>query len=555
MVAAASALLLLACDHPPEQLADPCSARTLVMSGNWQAFSATDWACGTLTVTAPAMTPDERLALVLINTGSNDFTAHLELTGTAPYNAQAQPAPGPHTASNAPYLSRLLQDGHDLSAAHREQRMDEFLSSPDQSHLEGTVDGPVTLAASPAVGDARSFCVYSYGPTAGFSRRPATLRSVTPGALLYVTDDTWNAHWPDVLAQRPDLWAALESYLEGTTDSLRNPTGARRIFPASAESFGAVSDVDANGRVIMLFADLGQAGPSQFPIGHFDQLDVMIPADLTADCSGTGSNGADLLYLLDPWVLNQHDAATFTWDRIFDQLIPNTIAHELQHDILFNERCPRGACTVYEELWLNEALAMVAEDVAGFGLQTEVGRQRVAGYLRNYGAFSLTEWPAGGGDAVGNYGGVHALLRWYLDQAITGSGSSGGAALTRALVSSGLRGKANLEAASGLKFEEGLSRFTTATLFSGESFGPRPAWDFSGAPWSPWHTRVGYADFIPLSPSNSPVATGPIRADGWRAYVTGVNPSGAATISLTLPNTDGATVILSRFRATLTPPP
>jgi hypothetical protein len=310
--------------------------------------------------------------------------------------------------------------------------------------------------------------------------------------------------------------------------------------------------VDGNGRLIFLFADLGSAGPTQFPVGYFDPNDVMLPADVTANCSGTGSNDADLIYLLDPWTLNQDDPTQFTWGTILDEVLPGTIAHELQHDVLMNERCPRGACTVFEERWLDEALAMVASDLAGFGLNALSERQRMAAYLSTYRDFSLTDWPAAGGDAVGQYGGLHALLRWYLDQATVAGSAS---AFTRALVTSGLRGKANVAAASGLSFEEGFARFTTAALFSGESFGPKPQWDFNGPSWTPLHSKVGYARYTPLSGTVAAPLAAPLKADGWSAFVTAFGVGAAATVTIASPSASAPDVVVVRFKGVLQQPP
>ena len=64
--------------------------------------------------------------------------------------------------------------------------------------------------------------------------------------------------------------------------------------------------------------------------------------------------------------------------------LPAVMAHELQHDVLFNARCVRSGVTARcaasgdadatGDLWLNEGLSMVAEDVAGFGMNTASGR-------------------------------------------------------------------------------------------------------------------------------------------------------------------------------------
>lgn len=548
----------------PAQPAATCTTTvTASVTGPWQLLAPAAWSgCDSLTLSAPALAADERLALLLVNAGGPDLaTPAITTAGTAQFVAAppvASSALGPLALTSPSGLEDRTPQarGHALVVARREETMRRWLAAG------GARPAPAARAAAVAPAEPaqnRSFCVYSY-TTDLVSRKAATLRHATPHALFYVTDDRWVA-FQATLAARPDLWATLESYFEGTPDAARNPAGAKRIYPALTEAFGAPSDVDANCRLIFLFADLGSTADGVFTVGYFDPLDVVAPADTSGDCSGSGSNGADMLYLLDPAKYRSNSGLSY--DAILDQEVPGTMAHELQHDVFYNVRClgnPRlASCTVAAmnaDLFLNEGLSMVSEDFAGFGLATSTERGRVGRYLRDYQGFSLTTWPTTGGDPAGDYGGAHAFLRWHLDQAAKGLAAAPTAsAFSRALVASPVGARAALAAASGLSFEEGYARFATGALFSGETFTPQAAWGFaSGVPWSPLHTTVGYAGYTSLPRPAQPTFVTSLRNDGWGAYVTGLGQGQEATLRLDSTAAVKPHAVVVRFKGSLPKP-
>jgi hypothetical protein len=361
---------------------------------------------------------------------------------------------------------------------------------------------------------------------------------------------------------RPDFWTSLGNAYE------------QKVLPALGASFGAESDVDGNQQVIFLFANLGGSSASGFVVGYFDPYDVYYTRDAT--CSGSGSNGADMLYLLDPvsfatnWSAPPGDPAfKATLDTIVDEEVPATMAHELQHNVNFNTRClaNRSRCSVAppacpgeppykqaENTWINEGLSMVATDVAGYGLAYSVSRAEVRQYLDTYQSWSLTCWE---GDPVGNYGAVHAYMRYWLDQQ--------GPGFTLALEDPTRYGKANVANAIGMSFDAGFAQFAAASLVSNEDTARYPsvvtaagnvyagsisslgdvlseprfnygAFQAGGAldpvqpPWMPWHhytgscsgnpkDRTANVNYTPFDPAH-PVAGSPVRGDGWGAFVT-----------------------------------
>jgi hypothetical protein len=597
--AALAAVLLAACGGSPDP-APSCDAPPVVTLGATETFryvGAAQWpaACGSLTVRAPALAGTERLGLVLVNAGGPDNAAPtISLAGTAAFAAaEATPlaatAAAPSAAlAAAPGDRAALRAGQALVVERRRTAMADWLAGSWAK--PGATGAERTLATAacppppppPTAGSKRSFCKDKLtGARRIPVRRDATLVHATDHALFYVADEVL----PQVqalLAQRPSMWQDFGDAYEGTNTGGHNAALAKRIRPSLHDSFGVETDFDCSGRVVFLFANLLEylpAAGSGVIVGYFDPTDQQAadpfcttPAATTA---GTGSNGADMLFLLDPatFISRGYPAAT-----VLDQELPGTMAHELQHDIIFNARCRLSSlpsCPILDDhdgdLWLNEGLSMVSEDYAGFGLNVASERARVGTYLDCvrtgsnlcYQAVSLTTWPADEpGNPTGHYGGAHAFLRWHADQADAGNAAApSGSALTRALVGSASASRAALAAASGFSFEEGFARFGAGALFSGEDplfaaypgpLRPAPHLSFAaGTAWSPLHVEVGPVKYTRLQPGAAPPTT--LRNDGWGAYLSGRGTGGEATLTIGSSATVKPQVAVVRFKGDLPP--
>jgi hypothetical protein len=309
-----------------------------------------------------------------------------------------------------------------------------------------------------------------------------------------------------------------------------------------------------------------------------------------------------MLYLIDPTTFH---AANFPADTIVNEEWPGTMAHELQHNVNFNVRClqqGKGASCVQapptcsaeasggsqqENTWINEGLSMVSEDVAGFGAATPSERSRLRQYLATYPAWSLTCWES---DPVGNYGGVHAYMRYWLDQI--------GPGFTTAMENPALHGKANVASATGVSFEQGFARFAAASLVSNEdvavygsgvlsspgaisslangladaqfsygAFLPGGALATPQPVWVPWHhytrscttanntvvtrTFAANATYTPVGPpASTSSASVTLMQDGWAAFVTR-GTGGPATVSVTPASGGKPHVALVRYTGAL----
>ncbi len=271
------------------------------------------------------------------------------------------------------------------------------------------------------------------------------------------------------------------------------------VAPVDTAYFGAYDDLDRNGRVLILFTphvnSLSQSG--QGDLGGF-----FLPLDLAA-VQGSGvataagcpaSNQGEILYLA---VADPEGTAgpAFPVARAVRNARRVT-AHELQHLINAQGRILRGdgGFGATEEVWLDEALSSIAEEVAGLALVEHTARanltyDQVAGsrleidafrsfHLDNFFNLSLfladpATAPTIAVDDPGGTAGLQMrgfgwfLLRWLGDQA-------GGdeRALFRRLVSGGrtaARGTTNIEAATARPWGEILPEY--GAMLAGDGHG------------------------------------------------------------------------------------
>ncbi len=160
-------------------------------------------------------------------------------------------------------------------------------------------------------------------------------------------------------------WAALSAELDDI------------VVPVDTAYFGGYEDLDGNGRVIVLFTPEvnGLSTPGAGGVGGF-----FLPLDLAAARAGgdglagpagelcPASNEAEILYLV---VADPEGAFGPTVTK--PQALRNArglVAHELQHLINAERRVLQGegGFAAAEEVWLDEALSSIAEEVAGLAV-------------------------------------------------------------------------------------------------------------------------------------------------------------------------------------------
>jgi hypothetical protein len=265
-------------------------------------------------------------------------------------------------------------------------------------------------AGVPAVGDRTtfntnpdSFCTDPVNVT-------ARVVAVTTHSIVYADVDNPAGGFTD---------AEMAGY--GTTfDTL--------AYPTDVANFGAPTDIDENGRVIILFTkEVGKNNPGI--LGYEYSRDLLPKVGTYGSCPG--SNVAEMFYMRVPT-----DAAA----RAFVAAnTPATLAHEFQHMINAGRRLyVNTSAAPNEEVWLNEGLSHVAEELAFFhstGLSprqnlasvpaaqqtalSELMDQNFARYKSYFMTSPSSESPVGTDDAdddLATRGAAWSMLRYLADQ-------------------------------------------------------------------------------------------------------------------------------------------
>ncbi|MDQ3262999.1 MAG: hypothetical protein M3Y59_04970 [Myxococcota bacterium] len=491
--------------------------------GSWQLFQPGSFQGNSLTVSLPSLALGERAAVIVLNIDGADFlptapanNVQLAITGT---NSLPLRDPGPVWEKAGPeqLADQEGRTAHQLFRALDEARVNAVLAKAGVS--------AVRSAAPAAAPTNASFCVRE-GLSSRFSRRTATLRHETAHMVFYVDD----ADLTDFSTHEPGIWTSLGQSWEGSANN--------GIYAKVTGAFGPESDVDADGKLLVLFSDLlGPVENGGILLGYFSSGDTLFTRDETATCAGTAGNGADMFIM--NGIKNLTDAGNGAAD-VINRVYPDTLAHEFQHLINTNGHCLLNDCTLLEEAWLNEGLSMVAEDVAGFGWNTntlagELYLDRLPGPNQfSYNRRSVTTWE---GDPLGNYQAVHSLVRYWADRY--------GQGILPDLVAGNLRGAERTEAVLLAPFSRQLAEWTTALMFSNESFSPSPVFNFTGAAWTPFHSALTYVNYVPLNPGSGVSAA--VRRNGWNAFVTGTGGGGNATLTVTSTETVKPHVVVVRF--------
>jgi hypothetical protein len=137
------------------------------------------------------------------------------------------------------------------------------------------------------------------------------------------------------------------------------------IDPTDRGAFGAPSDIDGNGRVILFFTravnELTPMGALSVTLGFFYARDLYPKTVAPGPCAG--SNFAEMFYLLVPDTAGVVNGNVRSKSLVVT-LTNGTVAHEYQHLINASRRMyVNGVGTAFEERWLDEGLAHSAEEL------------------------------------------------------------------------------------------------------------------------------------------------------------------------------------------------
>lgn len=280
--------------------------------------------------------------------------------------------------------------------------------------------------------------------------REAELRAISDHAIIY--EDTSNP--PGGLTARD-----YES-IAATFDTL--------IHPVVAGSFGTPSDIDRNGRVIILYTgavnELTPSGSSSHVAGFHFARDLLPRAPSGGVPGCAASNAAEMFFMMVPDPRGDLGNVR-TRDFVFDRTM-STIGHEYQHLINASRRLYQLGASELEAVWLNEGLSHIAEELLFYragGMvplqqlgveQLTSSRRRASAFNEyassNYGRLgSYMEQPDRAGpyhstDNIAARGAAWSFLRYAADRSARAD-----EAIWKALAGSAQIGFPNLDAAMG----------------------------------------------------------------------------------------------------------
>lgn len=289
----------------------------------------------------------------------------------------------------------------------------------------------------PTVGEQVTFKVCSNVQCNQFNDVTATAKVVGNRVAVYLDNDVPTSD-PLTQADLDDLAQTFDQY----------------HYPIDVNAFGAESDLDASGVVVILLTDAVNALTPDCSNGRI--LGFFWGGDLL---QVTGSNRAEIFYGMVPAPATPTCTAASRQATV-DRLKP-TMIHEFQHMISFNQHAlVRGGQG--EVTWLNEALSHFAEELGGRlipnsecpGFSSCRSQYASGDLLNGYDYMSDTEAhflisPSGSTGTLEERGAGWLFLRWLADQFGT---DEHGTNVTTGLVQTSNQGAANVQAVTGNPF-------------------------------------------------------------------------------------------------------
>ena len=227
-----------------------------------------------------------------------------------------------------------------------------------------------------------------------------------------------------------DEYAAIASTFDDVVDAV------------DTKNFGQPTDIDGNGHVVLFFTSAVNAltprNADYYIGGFFYGRDLLPTTGSTSFSSCAGSNTAEMFYLLVPDPIGAINGNSFTKTFVSTNTIATT-AHEYQHLINASRRMyVNTAATDFEETWLDEGLAHVAEELvfyarSGLTPLSNLDAPTIKGNttyrtafnedgISNFGRFwSFLENPTANSpyadnDSLATRGATWSLLRYTVDQ-------------------------------------------------------------------------------------------------------------------------------------------
>lgn len=336
----------------------------------------------------------------------------------------------------------------------------EAASAYRQARVTDGVSLSLARADLPAVGSTRQFQVLN-----SLTASPATYATVT-ARLVYAGSN--------ILLYVDQATPTPPSGVADTTYARLGVQFNDDLFPIDARTFGAPTDIDGNGRTLVLFTPVvnrltsDRAGCGSYIAGFFNGIDLV--------ATSSRGNRGEIFYGSVPGAQISSQANCLLTIANWNRATPATFIHELQHLISFGQHVLRRNGES-EDVWLNEGLSHIAEELGGRLYEqrfpapadrtdpAQLFPNSAQGFLppnfsNAYDFFSSrTEYSLTSPTEFGTLeerGVAWLFLRWL--------GDLRGEQLYGQLVQTNRTGTANVEAVSGEPFTRLFADFATAVL-------------------------------------------------------------------------------------------
>jgi hypothetical protein len=475
--------------------------------------------------------------LIVVQLATDNTSAH---PATYVLTASGSPASGNRVAASAVTSIPPAPDAQ-TALDFRLRAQERAAGTPAGSLLRAGPDLARAAAQSvPAVGSLRDFRVLTDYTSSTDVWKTVTARLAYVGANVMLYADTLS---PDAGFSAADL-QRFGDYFD------------RTLYPLDISAFGATSDVDGNGHVIMLMSPAVNAGTPRNTCYTQGYVAGFFNAEDFNGASDPNSNRGEIFYSLVADPEGRFGCVHSTSE--VSSMEPAVFLHELQHLINYSHHVAQGGGQQAAS-WVNEGLSIVAEELGSQyyedrcpppACRSTPGQllpDSSLGFARDFSIDSY--FFAGDPDTVSVTqhhdgemgtawrGGAWALLRWL--------GDHEGAGFYQRLESASGSGMAAIESAAGgqsfgtLFANFGLALYTDS--LSGEPRSTAPVADR-------FETRNMRALWASVSPSyGGPAFPIPVHAVSAAAQPMTLMPGGMAFWRLDTPA--GAAVDTLRFTA------
>lgn len=485
------------------------------------------------------------------------FYANPDSSQVASINVTAQGATALSTANKVP------EEGVTASGQLFTQNGSSFREQFDM-HLRTMARATLT----PRMVAARAYINRAH--RAAFDVIPQT---VTDGQIL-----TLNANANDPCDNPIEVGARVVTQTSGTiiAADTSNPAGGftdadyqsfatmfdTLISPLDVQNFGQPTDIDQNGKILILFTQevnkltprgsAGVVGGFTFERDLFPVNDD--PAHGLTGCAG--SNFGEMFYVMVPDPNGTVSDPRTKTDVL--NLTPATLAHEYQHLINAGRRLYVNDASAFEDTWLNEGLSHIAEELLYYRQSGLAPRQNIsintigatqtsvnifnndqADNLGRYNVFMSKPSKTsvyGGDDSLETRGATWNLLRYLADQHNAGTSDQ---STWQSLVNTTFTGQANLAHVFGSNYMTQIRNWATS-VFSDDLPGVPPTYQEAS-----WNMRGIFPQLCANSSCTQKIGKFPLAVvplgDGSPASLS-VNAGGVAYMRFSVPANSQATI-------------